>query len=82
MSDTEVTNAGNGEKKTLPNGLKHLAPVGLNKRERIALGILQSLLRAESVKTRRNKAKDLANEAFDIADIFLAEADEERTEQS
>ncbi len=63
---------------TPPNGFKHLGPQGLNKREYIALGILQSLLRAEAVKTRRPHAKALANEAFELADVFLAEAAEER----
>ena len=77
MSNTE-TATGNGEKKTLPNGLKQLVPPGLDRRERIALGIMQSLLRAENPRSRRARAKDLANEAFELADVFLAEAADER----
>ncbi len=77
MSNTEETTAGNGEKTILPNGLREL---GLNRREQIALKILQSLLRTESVKTRKPHAKALANEAFELADVFLAEAATERAE--
>lgn len=80
MSNTEETTTGNGEKTALPNGLKMLTQP-ITRREQIALGILQSLLRAEAVKTRRPRAQVLAKEAFEIADIFLAEAAEERAEQ-
>jgi len=59
------------DEKPLPNGLKQL---GLNRREQIALRILQSLLRTEAPKARRGHAKSLADEAFMIADSFLERA--------
>jgi hypothetical protein len=81
MSNTEQqTDAGNGEKK-LPNGLKMLPPPSLTRREQIALSVFQSLLRHEPIKTRRPRAKILADEAFELADVFLAEAAAERTEK-
>ena len=79
MSNTaEETDAGNGETTKPPYGLKQLArPLS---REQIALGIYGQLLRHEPPGTRRKKAKDLANEAFELADVFRAEAAEERGE--
>lgn len=71
----------NGEKP--PYGLKHLGgkPAALlEPRERIALGILQSLLRAESPQTRKRKGRELAQEAFDLADVFLEVAKKEEAE--
>lgn len=74
MSNTETTreSSGNGEAASnkQPYGLKSLASI-LSPREQVALGFMQSLLRAENPKMRKNKAKQIAQEAFDLADVFL-----------
>jgi hypothetical protein len=75
MSNPEET-AGNGETEASPPyGLKQLAT--LNRREHVALAMMQSLLRHQAPGARRENAKRLAAEAFEIADVFLAEANGE-----